>query len=95
MGTRQSGIDRQRPLVAADRRLATARCVEAAAEVDVGVRQSGIDRKRLRIPHDSVVISAKMPTGIAQADQDGGRFRRDRERRPVVGQGVFESTEPL
>jgi hypothetical protein len=91
----KAGIDRQRPLVAADRLLVTARCMERAAEVDVCVRQAGIGRERLHILCDSVIMSAKMPTGVAQADTDDGRFRRDRERRLVVGQGGFELTEPL
>ena len=91
----KAGIDRQRPLVAADRLFATARCMEAAAEVDMCVRQAGTGRERLRILHDSVIMSAKMPTGVAQADTDGGRFWRDRERRLVMGQGGFELTKPL
>jgi len=69
--------------------------MEAAAEVDVCVRQAGIDRERPRILHDSIIMPAKMPTGVAQADMDGGRSRRDRERRLVVGQGGFELTDPL
>src|ERR1700726_1363962 len=86
----EARIDRQRSLVTADRLLATARQVKAAAEVDVRVGRAGIDRERPRIVCDSVIMSAKMPTGVAQADVNDGGLRRGRERGLVVGEAGLE-----
>lgn len=69
--------------------------MKAAAKIDVRVRQAGIERKSLRILHDGGIMSAKMPTSVAQACVNRGRFRRERERCLVVGQGGFELTKPL
>ena len=88
-------INRQGPMKAADCLLVAARCMEAAAEIDVCVHQARVARQGVGILNDGGIMTTEVPIRVAQAEVDDCRFRRDGEGRLVMRQGSLEPAEAL